>query len=78
MPAGYLSRNPMECDTGDCQICKFLLESDHATIRNISVADVLLGKLSMPFTSIMAWKKTQQPQDGSYDNPSTTGPHLQY
>ena len=59
IPADYLSRNPMECDTGDCQICKFLLESDHATIRNISVADVLLGKLSMPFTSIMAWKKTQ-------------------
>jgi len=60
LPADYLSRNPMQCSSGKCQICTFIKESEQATIRSIAVKDVLDGKLPMPFTNVTAWKQTQQ------------------
>ena len=60
LPADYLSRNPMECDNGACQICSFVSDCQQATIHRICVSDVLDGKSPMPFTNPNAWKKTQQ------------------
>ena len=60
LPADYLSRNPMECTTHDCQICSFISTNTHSTICSISVNDVTENKTPMPFTNIVAWKQPQQ------------------
>jgi hypothetical protein len=60
LPADYLSRSPMECDQQNCQICKFILDSEHAAVYNVTVSDVIDGRQSMPFTNTTSWKTTQQ------------------
>lgn len=58
--ADYLSRNPMECSNRDCQVCTFIAESEEATVRGVTVTDILEGKTSMPFMNPTSWKTTQQ------------------
>lgn len=58
--ADYLSRNPMECSNHDCQVCMFIAENEEATIRSVTVTDILEGKTSMPFMNSTTWKTTQQ------------------
>jgi hypothetical protein len=60
LPADYLSRHPMECKHHDCQVCKFIDQSETAVVREISVSDVIDGSLSMPFTNRSSWKTSQQ------------------
>ena len=60
LPADFASRNPMECDNHDCQICHFVAESENATIYATTVSDVIDGITPMPFTNRTAWKKMQQ------------------
>jgi hypothetical protein len=60
LPADYQSRNPMECDTKGCQVCKFIQDSAQATVYKLSIADVLEGKAPIPFLSHPAWKAMQQ------------------
>ena len=60
LPADYQSRNPAECSERNCQVCKFIDSSDICSVRNITVADILEGRCSMPFVSPMAWKVSQQ------------------
>ena len=60
LPADYHSRNPMECDNSECQVCKFVLESSDITVHSLTVSDILEGKSPMPYISRPAWKSTQQ------------------
>ena len=55
----HQSRNPVECDDTSCQICKFVCEIEDSVVREVSVHDVISGKLKLPFLSRPAWKATQ-------------------
>ena len=50
----------MECDTQDCQICRFIHNSATVTVHKLCISDILDGKFNMPFLSRTAWKATQQ------------------
>jgi hypothetical protein len=60
MPADYLSRSPMECSERNCQVCRFINESQDAAVYSVTVADIISGKQQMPFTNTASWKVTQQ------------------
>ena len=60
LPADYHSRNPMECQEAECQVCKFVHDSTDITVNNLTISDIVEGKLPMPFISRPAWKSTQQ------------------
>ncbi|KAK6194705.1 hypothetical protein SNE40_000288 [Patella caerulea] len=60
VPSDYLSRNPMECDNHNCQICTFISESSMSAVMAVTVSDVLNGLAAMPFLSLASWKKSQQ------------------
>ena len=55
----FQSRNPDECEDSNCQICKFLSESEDSVVRTITVQEVLAGKHKIPFLSRKAWQSTQ-------------------
>ena len=57
IPADYLSRNPMECETQECQICKFIEASEDLVVKAVDVVDIMNGSLPMPFTNSASWKK---------------------
>lgn len=60
LPADYASRNPSPpCEDSHCQVCTFVDNSATATVRSVSVDDILSRKSSMPFLSTTAWKQTQ-------------------
>lgn len=60
LPADYLSRNPMECTTRDCQVCKFSEDLCTSAVLAVSVSDILERRVPMPFTNPQAWKNAQQ------------------
>ena len=60
IPADFNSRHPNECDNHDCQICQFVADADQATVRGVTVSEVLDGSVTMPFMNHSAWKKIQQ------------------
>ena len=63
--ADYISRNPVRCEEGSsCQICKFSAvwqaKGDNSSkLRNISVRDVLEGRVLMPYTQRKTWLGVQ-------------------
>lgn len=59
LPSDYTSRNPVQCDDGSCQICKFVDETAQSVIRSLSVHDVTSGSTKMPFTNRATWLATQ-------------------
>ncbi len=60
LPSDYTSRNPIVCEENGCQLCKFVLESNCAVIREVSAKDILSGKERLPFTNRPAWLAAQQ------------------
>ena len=57
----YNSRNPEECESKSCQICKFaykLLDVGNK-ICTISAADIENGRINMPFIQRQAWITVQ-------------------
>ena len=60
LPADYLSRNPADCQSPQCQICNFIRESESLWARSVSVADILNNKVRMPFYNIPTWIQAQQ------------------
>ena len=56
----YISRNPVTCTHPKCQICSFLKESMDAVVSAVSVADVISGKVQLPFTNKRAWIEIQE------------------
>ena len=59
LPSDFLSRNPPECESKSCQICKFVDDMDDAAVRKVSVDDVLSGRCAVPYTNKVAWKSLQ-------------------
>ena len=60
LPSDYTSRNPPNCPENNCQLCKFIQETEDSVIRSLSVRDIIDGSGRMPFTSRVAWQATQQ------------------
>ena len=56
----FASRNPLDCEDTNCQICKFVDEIDCSVARNIAVKDILESKSSVPFSSRNSWHEIQQ------------------
>ena len=59
LPSDFHSRNPPSCTSSSCQICKFINDSDEATVRAVTVDDILSGHVEVPFTNRIAWKTLQ-------------------
>ena len=59
LPSDYASRHPVSCPDGQCQVCKFIHETEDSVIRSLTVRDVLDGLSSMPFLSRTAWLASQ-------------------
>ena len=60
--ADYASRNPVECHTVKCQICKFTEKmSDIAghLVCNVTISDIQNGKVKMPLAQREAWRVAQ-------------------
>lgn len=56
----YASRNPLECNNPDCQICKFIQQLEESVVRQCTVNDVLESGGKVPFSSRNAWLEMQQ------------------
>ena len=59
LPSDFLSRNPPSCESHNCQLCKFIADSDAIVVRSTSVKEVLSGQKPVPFVSRAAWKDLQ-------------------
>ena len=59
LPSDFLSRNPLECESQNCQLCKFISECEASVVRAVSVKDVLGGLTAVPFCNRTAWKNLQ-------------------
>lgn len=58
--ADYQSRNPVTCTHENCQMCRFVAESQsEVESASISMQDVLERKSNMPYTNPNAWRETQ-------------------
>ena len=56
----YLSRNPIECQSADCQICKFIQNTSVASVGEVKVSDILSGAKKVPFTTETSWIPVQR------------------
>ena len=59
LPSDFLSRNPLTCESHNCQLCKFIEETESSVVRSLSVKDVLSGHKAVPFSNRTAWKSLQ-------------------
>ena len=57
LPADILSRNAVRCEHGSCQVCTY--DGATATARPVTVADVAVGRVPVPFANPLAWKTAQ-------------------
>ena len=61
----YFSRHPKECTDKQCALCKFayqgqMIGDNCADIREITVEEVVSGKVTMPLTGKKAWTDIQK------------------
>lgn len=59
LPSDFASRNAPDCSTFDCQMCKFIAQTEDSVVRHVTTQDVISGKASLPFTNIKVWLQTQ-------------------
>lgn len=59
LPADYLSRHPITCESKNCQICTFAYDISESVVRGLTVSDVLDRKCPMPFTNKITWIECQ-------------------
>ncbi|XP_063968866.1 uncharacterized protein LOC135157450 [Lytechinus pictus] len=59
VPSDFASRNAPPCHDVRCQICTFISRMEDSVVHLTSVADILSGKIRLPFTSRHAWGKIQ-------------------
>lgn len=59
VPSDFGSRNAPLCDDARCQICAFVADLQQATVLRIEAADIISGKIRLPFTTRSAWLSTQ-------------------
>ena len=60
LPSDYLSRNPPECQDGECQICKFIAESDDVVVKAVTVEGILSGRDKVPYANKQTWMVLQK------------------
>ena len=51
----FSSRNGPECNEPNCQICKFIIQTEDSVVRSVSVNDILNNTKLLPFTTRSAW-----------------------
>ena len=56
----YTSRNSLECNNPNCQVCKFIEELEESVVRQCSVTDILNSGNAVPFSSRKTWLEMQQ------------------
>jgi len=59
MPSDFHSRNPQDCDSESCQVCRFVTEADDIAVRTISVDSIISGQYDAPYANRAAWKSLQ-------------------
>ena len=59
LPSDFLSRNPLSCDSHNCQICRFISDSDSIVVRSVSAREILAGHAAVPYSNREAWKSLQ-------------------
>lgn len=59
LPSDFQSRNPPECHSPSCQICKFVAECCDISVRTVSAEQILSGTHAMPFFNRPAIKQLQ-------------------
>ena len=60
LPSDFQSRNPPECTSQSCQICKFVSEMSDSVVRRLTVEDILAGCARVPYSNRGAWREIQQ------------------
>jgi len=55
----FSSRHPVQCDSFNCQICKFVESTAVSVVNSISVKDVLSGSATVPFLNKTASRSAQ-------------------
>ncbi len=60
LPSDFQSRNPPECASKSCQICKFVSEIGDSVVRRLTVEDILAGRARVPYSNRGAWREIQQ------------------
>ena len=55
IPSDFSSRNAPDCNEPNCQIYKFIVQTEDSGVRSICVNDVLNNTKSLPFTTRSAW-----------------------
>lgn len=58
-PSDFQSRNAPDCNDPKCQICSFTAQLEIATVREVTVHDILSGNVRLPFANRSAWLETQ-------------------
>ena len=59
MYSDYASRNPVECNKQECQVCQFVVNTAESVVRACTVKDVLDSTTPVPFSSRSGWYELQ-------------------
>ena len=59
LPSDFHSRNPRDCSSDSCQVCKFINDADQVAVRAVSVDTILSGQYDAPYANRSAWKLLQ-------------------
>ena len=59
LPSDFQSRNPPECNSPSCQICKFIVEANEIIVRSITVEEIMSGRAKVPYDNRVLWKHLQ-------------------
>lgn len=60
LPSDYASRHPLTCSNPQsCQTCKFVNEVTDAVVNEVSISDIVEGRLKLPYTNRASWKAVQ-------------------
>ncbi len=60
MPSDFQSRNPPQCTSSSCQVCKFISEVSDSVVRKVTVSEILAGHAQVPFANRSVWRDIQQ------------------
>ena len=59
LPSDFYSRNPPQCESQSCKICKFIANSDQIVVQLVTADQVLSGVQAVPFYNRPALKAIQ-------------------
>ena len=60
LPSDFHSRNPLSCNSSDCQVCRFIADSESSVVRKTTIEDVLSGHVNVPYTTRSSWHALQR------------------